>query len=178
MKISIFSFLFFFVLCAPFLASAQEESAKTGLIQQADVIRCYRRVKLDMEDKARNVKDMKKVSLEDVEKFQAQYNALRKDFNQFLAQFTDEIDAANGTPIDFCDLNKTQLEQFLTLYAQYESGFLDHYEQLTGTNPKPLMEAGFTANIKNCEPKSISVKPETYHTQYQPELIVSTWNRL
>jgi hypothetical protein len=159
------------------LATAQASGTTEGWIQQADVIRCYRKVKLDMEERARNVKDMS-VSEAEKEAFQNEYNVLRKDFNQFISQFSHEIEMANGTPINFCDLSKAQLEHFLDLYSKYESGFLEHYEQITGTHPKPLMEAEFASNIKECDPKSGIVRPETYRAQYEPDLVVSTWGRL
>lgn len=160
----------------PGLASAQAPSC--ALIQQADVLRMYRRMKLDMEDKARNVKEMKGAASQDVEAFQNEYVRLRKDFNGFLSQFSSQVDAANGSPINLCDLSRAQLSDFLRLYQDYERNFLSRYEDIIGTHEHPLIDAGFADQVQACIPRSAVVQPAQYRSQYEPELVVTTWGRL
>jgi|GEM_PF-6289991 len=163
------------------LAFAQEdkiESENKGLLQQADILRCYSKMKRDMEERARNIKGMKNLSVNELDSFQAEYNGLRKAFNYFLADFSQEVIVAKGAPIDFCKLNKHQYTAFMKLYHQYENGFLNHYEQLTGTSPAPLLEATITQNVSNCLPKRGVINPDLYQTEYQPALVVANWKNL
>lgn len=166
------------LLCGlPALAWAQAP-ADANLIQKADVLRTYRRVKLDMEEKARNVKGMRGVKEADVEAFEAQYSKLRKDFNQFVQGFGAEVRHANGAPLNLCELSRGQLYDFMKLYHAYEEQFLVRYEEIIGTRERPLIEAGFADNVMACNPRSAIVDVTTYRNQYEPELTVATWSRL
>ena len=179
MKKQIRSLFVALALALPNLCLAQAATDKgNGLMAQVDVLRCYRRMKFDMEEKARNVKESKDATLQEKTMFEEEYARLRKGFNHFVGEVGDRVDEANGQPMNVCDLNKGQLKELMALYRQYETSFLQRYEEVMGTHEHPLMEAGFAEKVQTCIARTTVLTPTAYRATYEQDLTVTTWGRL
>ncbi len=141
-----------FVLCfasSTHGASAQSKDEIVTQLLQNDWVKKYRRIKIDMENKAGNIKDAR--SEEEIARLKDDYVRTRSLMEKWVEGLTEELRKDNtlsnmlASPAYLPENLKEELEN---LYAYYEDNFNTTYEQIIGINQRNLV-VNFSVNTSD-----------------------------
>jgi|GEM_PF-1520723 len=146
-----------FVLCftsSTHGANAQTKNEVVSQLLQNDWVKKYRRIKLDMENKAGNLKDAK--NEEEIARLKDDYIRTRSLMEKWVENLAEELRKEStlsnmlASPAFIPENLKEELE---SLYAFYEDNFNTTYEQISGVNQKNLV-VNLTSNPVNSDVKN------------------------
>jgi hypothetical protein len=142
------------------------------------VMRSYTKIKSDMEEKARTVKEMPELNPAQREDFELAYKAFQRQCNHFVTEFSSDLAEADRTkePISTQKISGQFQEEFDALYKNYEEEIVVRYESLTGRTSRPLLKARNYADTTPDQPMMVDMK--AYRRQVEPELRVTSWATL
>jgi len=172
-------YLLLFSFCFSFSAFAQ---IAPGTIISSEIVKQYRKIKNDLEDKAKTAKDLPKANRKDVEDLQASYNLVQKTSSEFLKSLSAEIENANNTgrQLQLADFDKAHLTEVYSLYNRYQEEFLVKYENLVGETTRPVMS---TAKLDtkvgaNTSDTKLTVTNDEMKSYVDKDLAVENWSDL
>ena len=172
-------YLLLFSFCFSFSAFAQ---IGPGTIINSEIVKQYRKIKNDLEDKAKTAKDLPKANHKDVEDLQASYKLVQKTSSDFLKSLSAEIENANnsGRQLQLADFDKAHLTQVYSLYNRYQEEFLIKYENLVGQTDRPIMN---TARLDskvgtNNSDSKLTVTNDEMKLYVDKDLAVENWSDL
>lgn len=130
-------------------ASAQGQGAK---ISDSEILVQCKHLKHDLEDKAITLKSLPSANKADLEEIKESYNFVSKSFDNFISTLENKIKESEltGTRMVVGDFDRTSLQEFLTLYKQYEDAFIQKYEVMVGFSPNPGLPADLDERVASC----------------------------
>ena len=145
----------------------------------SEVFSDCKRVKYDLEDRAKTLMELPGISKRDLTEIENHYRKVKREievFSQLIEQ--DVLDAeANNKPIDVVAFDNEHCDDIAELYKMYNDEFLSRYETAIGENTKPM--AARDCQTKRSEPRGLlSVNLDAYKTFRDNNLRPQAWGKL
>lgn len=146
---------FFTFLFSLSLLTGSISFAQTAKLTDSEILKQYRKLKHDLEEKARTIKDLPYATEAEKEEAKENYKLVSKTFNQFIAAAESDFAEAKskGYEMKIEEFDNSLFEDLMLLYKIYEENFIEQYEGMVGFSTKPVLPNNLEETIKNCEDK-------------------------